>query len=532
MGYEHGLNDFNAARLLVEHKLYHEGVDWVKHPEQYEKDSQGRDRKDERGRRIVIRQARWEHACDGTGKPGLNHPGTGTFKWLDRLGADFLERLSEAKTWHNSALKDGLKKSLADTIMCSQRFAQDRGGHIYLYDHGVYVDGGHEYIKERVQGILEEWKQSKKWSKRLGDEVVEYIRLRCPQLLEKPMVDILNVENGLLNLDTMTLMPHTPENLTTVQLPVEYDPDAKCPRIDQFVGEVFPEDSQRMAYEIVAYTMRPTTDKLKAIMLLGEGGTGKSAYLRMLSAFLGKSNIVSTGLQDLTNNRFAAIDIYGKLACISAENSDKAIEDSKAFKNITGGDGMRLERKYGGVIQNYEPICALIFAMNKAPKSMDDSDAFFDRWHVVPFTRRFRGTEEEIPREILDAMLSTPEEQSGLLNRALLVLPSFKRSGFTVGESVRRAGVEFRQGNNALRAWLIENTFALEGATTVKQTLRLRYNANAAEEVNDEEMGKAVKALYPQVKTVYRGPKGSQRYAYLGIALKSSEDATVSSGNS
>src|SRR5262249_45779275 len=33
MGYEQGLDDFNVARILVEHRLYHEGADWLLIPE-------------------------------------------------------------------------------------------------------------------------------------------------------------------------------------------------------------------------------------------------------------------------------------------------------------------------------------------------------------------------------------------------------------------------------------------------------------------------------------------------------------------
>jgi putative DNA primase/helicase len=49
----------------------------------------------------------------------------------------------------------------------------------------------------------------------------------------------LNVKNGLLDLETGELQPHTPEHRSSIQLPVEYDAEADCPTWHKFVEEVF-----------------------------------------------------------------------------------------------------------------------------------------------------------------------------------------------------------------------------------------------------------------------------------------------------
>ena len=59
---------------------------------------------------------------------------------------------------------------------------------------------------------------------------------------------------------------------------------------------------------------------------------------------------------------------------------------------------------------------------------------------VIPFERSFRGTDAEIPGNVLDAQLQAPGELSGLLNKALDALAQIDgRCGFTMPASVQAA---------------------------------------------------------------------------------------------
>ena len=103
---------------------------------------------------------------------------------------------------------------------------------------------------------------------------------------DRPPTDVVNVKNGLVNIETGKLDPHRPDFLTPTQLPVVYDPCATCPAIDKFIAEVFPEDAHRIGYEIPAMLATPYTALQRAILLIGGGANGKSRYLALLVAFL------------------------------------------------------------------------------------------------------------------------------------------------------------------------------------------------------------------------------------------------------
>ena len=51
-------------------------------------------------------------------------------------------------------------------------------------------------------------------------------------------LDILNLQNGLLNINSGEFREHTANEFSLVQLTVKYNPNAKCPNILKFLGQV------------------------------------------------------------------------------------------------------------------------------------------------------------------------------------------------------------------------------------------------------------------------------------------------------
>jgi hypothetical protein len=188
----------------------------------------------------------------------------------------------------------GPVKTLADAIQRTELFAKDQGGRLHHFKDGVYKPRGEEIVFACTKRLLEESKLSSKWSSHRASEVAEYIRVDAQTLWERPPLDVVNVTNGLLQVESRELLKHSPDHLSPVQLPVGYDPEAVCLCWDQFVEEVFPEDSRCLAWEIPGCLMIPETSIQKAVLLLGMGGNGRSTYLAGLYAFLGGSNNVST----------------------------------------------------------------------------------------------------------------------------------------------------------------------------------------------------------------------------------------------
>jgi putative DNA primase/helicase len=414
---------------------------------------------------------------------------------------------------------------LAREITAQDHFARDPGGRLYVFKAGVYKPTGERFISQSVKELYAAWGLAAKWSIHKSAEVTEYIRVDAPDLLTDPPADTINLLNGLLDVRTRTLRPHTHEFYSTVQLPVHFDPDAKCEAWDKFIAEVFPADSEAIAWEIPAWLMTPRNNIQKAVLLLGEGSNGKSTFLRACVAFIGKSNTAALSLHKLEQDKFAAARLIGKLANVCPDLPTAHLSVTSMFKALTGGDVISAEWKFKDSFE-YVPFAKLVFSANEPPHTDDHTHGFFRRWQVVPFNRSFEeGAEGTAKREDLDAQLADPSELSGVLNKALLALEQIQQHGFTQSKSMRDAWAEFRSATDPLNVWLDLNTVALPNVMVPKSDLIAAYNKHLADSgrtpMTNTAFGLAIKRARPNIEEAQRTWQGKEKtWVYNGIGMK------------
>lgn len=276
---------------------------------------------------------------------------------------------------------------------------------------------------------------------------------KTPTITAEPIGDYINFTNGLLDWRTGTLVDHTPDVLTTVQLPVDYDPDATCPEFDRFLSEVVPDDVVSIMWELIGYLMFSGNPLHKAVMLVGGGGNGKSTFLHVVEALLGgRRNVTAVSLHDLANTRFATASLFGKLANIAGDIDAKYLESTAVFKQVTGGDTLRAEHK-GRDSFDFAPWAVPVFSANKVPPSADTTVGYFRRWLVLQFPNSFIGKEDRW----LEARLTQPSELRGIAAKAIRALPELlDRGDFELSESARAARDDFIRRVDQVRTWLDE----------------------------------------------------------------------------
>lgn len=422
----------------------------------------------------------------------------------------------------------GLTKTLADDILRTEHFAQDAGGQLYAFAGGTYRPNGEERITQRVKVILVDNGDSKRWSSHRAREVFEFIRVDAPRLWDRPPASVLNLANGLLDVDTHVLRPHAPDHLTTVQLPVSFDPLATCPLWDSFVARVLPSDCHTLPFELVASAMRGEVSDQQAVLLVGPGDNGKSTLLGAIVACLGRENVSSLALQRLEIDKFAVVRLLGKLANICADLPSDHLTSTSTFKALTGGDRMTAERKFQGSFE-FSSFVRLLFSTNHFPQSKDASHAFFRRWLVIPFDAVIDPAEKilDLPRRLAD-----PRELSGVLNRALTVLPAMtSRGGFSQSETTRAAMMEFREMTDPLAAWLDRFTVLSPDGMVSRKDLAISYNAAADVAGRPLMTAKAfcaaVRRLRPTVKDAQRSIHGGVKDVFLGLELRTTPTTTT-----
>jgi putative DNA primase/helicase len=130
---------------------------------------------------------------------------------------------------------------VADVILESaERFVIDTGGRLYVYRRGVYVPG-ERAVERWTDTILDDQNRMDKWTTRLVKEVIAYLAQNKAALLPiMPDPGVINLQNGLYEIASGTLLEHRPDFLSMVQFPVNFDPDAECPAWDQQIEETLP----------------------------------------------------------------------------------------------------------------------------------------------------------------------------------------------------------------------------------------------------------------------------------------------------
>ena len=430
----------------------------------------------------------------------------------------------------------GRIKTLADAICLKEYFAQDGGGKLYRYDGGAYRPGAEKHIKGMVKTLLTMWGNTKAWSTRLASEVVEFIWVDAPELPDRPRLDLINVENGMVRVADGILLPHDPKYLSVVQLPVMFDTSAAtCPNIEAFIKSTFPADAIDLAWEIPGILMVPATWLQKAILLLGEGANGKSTWLSLITRFLGRHNIAAIPLHKLEADKFSVSRLVGKLANVCADLPSEHLAGTSTFKALTGGDTLNAEYKFKDSF-DLEPFARLVFSANHPPRSADSSAAFFRRWVVIPFDHTF-GPDEQIPRDVLDARLQSPEELSGMLNKALEGLRRVeKQRRFSDPPSVQEAWRDFHSTTDPLAVWLDRYTIDDPDAFITKQALRVAYNAAVEREgrptMTDTAFSLAIQKLRPNIEKKQRTVAGKLQWCFVGIGMISQScDSQTSQGS-
>jgi len=272
----------------------------------------------------------------------------------------------------------------------------------------------------------------------------------------EPPINLVNVENGILDIETLELHPHSPDYYFTNRLPVKYDPEATAPKFRQFMTEIINEEDSLTLQEFTGYLLYRSYKYQKALLTIGEGNNGKSTFLMTQRAMIGSKNISSIALQNL-GRRFTPARLYHKMANVYPDLSATALRDTGMFKQTTGGDTIEAEIKYSMNTLNFVNYAKHEFSANIFPEIEEDtSKAFFRRWIIINFPNEFDG--DNCDKDILNK-ITTPEELSGILNWSLEGLHRLhKNQGFTYSKSTDEIRDQIMRISSSIYSFLVDNS--------------------------------------------------------------------------
>ena len=394
---------------------------------------------------------------------------------------EFFEQMQEGYKAETDPVKKKLEKKVQRAIALVQWInayhfkTVEESDEIYYYKNGVYLNSGEVLIKKLAQS---EFKSA--CTTNLVKEMLAAIRRSTYiPLAEFNAQNYLNVSNGLIDLDTLEIVPHNPDVISTIQMPFPYNMEADCPEFKKFVSEVADPDDQKFLVQMFGWLIHKDYHIHKALMLVGNGRNGKGTYLHVVEQFIGEENTSAVTLSQLASDRYAASDLFGKAVNIGGDLPSKDISDTSAFKSLTGGDLVRAQGKYAKAF-TFHNKAKMLFAANQLPRTADETRGFYSRWFLIVFNKTFEGAADD---KDLKAKLTTQEELSGILNLAIAKLRELKANKWTFAynKTVEDVELMYQRLSNPVVAFLIDKCAPDAGSMIPRSELQAHFNKYAEE---------------------------------------------------
>lgn len=267
---------------------------------------------------------------------------------------------------------------------------------------------------------------------------------------------LLNLENGTLDLKTGELREHRREDLMSKLAPVEYDERAKAKRWNRFLSEIMDGDDELVSFlqRAVGYSLTGSTREQCLFFCYGQGSNGKSTFLEIVRALLGdyaqQADFTTFLARKSEGPRNDLARMRGaRLVTATEAHGDRGFDET-VLKQLTGGDTIVARKLYEEFFE-FTPTHKLFLAANHKPLVKEQTEAFWRRIRLIPFTVTFAADQRDrkLPARLAD-------ELPGILNWAVEGCLAWQAEGLNEPRAVQRATRSYREENDLLGEFMAQ----------------------------------------------------------------------------
>lgn len=332
---------------------------------------------------------------------------------------------------------------------------------------------------------------------------------------------LLGVNNGMVDLRTGELVKAEPHNRITMTAGLDFDPDAQCPRWQQFLTEVFgDEELIDWLHRALGYSLSGDTSEQCIFIGYGIGSNGKGVFCTAIHAALSdyaySSPFSTFELYQRANipNDLAALE-FKRFVNSSETNDDTRLNEAR-IKAISGCDPITARYLHQEFF-TFWPHLKLWLFVNHKPKVVDDSFGFWRRVRLIPFTKQFKDDADD--KNLRDKLRA---EAPGILAWLIQGCLEWQKRGLEpMPACVKAATLEYQQESDILTGFISDKCIEHPSATIKASELYSAYRnwceAEGIREKDKEYMnattfGRRMKEKY------HKERRGGVVY-YYGISL-------------
>lgn len=355
---------------------------------------------------------------------------------------------------------------------------------------------------EEQEAALQKWMFSCQSAKRI--EAVLQISCSRPEVLADPSLFdshpwLFNCKDGILDLETGERIPASPTFHFTQIANAKIDPEAKCPRWEQFMTEISlgDEDLARTLQLAVGSSMVGLPNARVLMFLFGCGANGKSVFLDTLAHVFGdySGHIMAEKLTDRSSNNVTSDLAYirGRRMITTSELDPGVQLSTSLVKSLTGDARVTARHLYQEPF-TYEPSYKFWIATNHMPSLKRVDQGIRDRIVQVPF--RMQLTKDQQDPELFERLKG---ETDGILQWALegCIQWQGRKKRIPLAESILVATSEYFDDEDHVRRFLTECTTPAEeervSGKDMYQTYRAWSDAEGARPMRHIAFSKALR---------------------------------------
>lgn len=363
---------------------------------------------------------------------------------------------------NGDCLADSISRGLQYLIV---KRPDDDKDDFYLYEHGVYV----KCNRNRMKSVVRRYIPVGLASDNLINNTCNLLMCRDVKNCSFREMDTseryINLKNGLYDLNTGRLESHTSKLWSTLQIRCEYHPeDNHRPVFDRYINDLcrnrsgaVDEEKKAVLQEymgLILSNVKVYRVKLCLVLWSLLGNSGKTQFLNLIGELIGPDRVMNLPIQNMNEmSKFSLGSLLGSRLVSIGDQTGSSIKDSSVFKQLTGGDPVKVEQK-GRQPFYYQFPGGIIIACNNLPSFQDDKGGHvFERLCIVPCVNTI---ERELrDNSLLDKML---RERNAVFNWALQGLLRLKANGyrFTKARSCEAVVNRYREKMDTVFRYLTE----------------------------------------------------------------------------
>jgi putative DNA primase/helicase len=411
-----------------------------------------------------------------------------------------------------------------------KRYAWDERGEVVKLAHVAARSIFHEAADaegEEEQKAITKWALASQNESRINamlSQARPYLAVGMEELDRDPW--LVNCQNGTLDLRTGKLKAHDPADRITKIVPVDYDPDAPCPRFKQFLKEALVDETViKFVKRYSGYTLTGITRERLLAILYGFGKNGKTTLVELLHEVLG-DYARNTDVETLLIKKYQGVgnDVAALKGArfVSAAEVEKGrrLAESKV-KQLTGRDTVTARFLFGENF-DFKPEFKLWLSTNNKPVIQGTDDAIWDRIRLIPLTQRFDGSKADpkLPDKLRN-------ELAGVFSWMVEGCLEWQEHGLEEPKTVTDATNQYREEMDTLASFLDEVCVTGPHYRVLAEGLYQRYamwcdNSGERKDPKKAFVARLEERGFERRRETAGVNKG--RYIWLGIGPRSDDE--------